>query len=111
MTAGFLASATPSPAMNGVGPGEFVAIIFNLKNGATFSQLLSQFGDGTVRAGVHVISFASGGSESLVNKPVPEPASLALFVGGLVVLMVLRSASGRARRVDAATPASARVAA
>jgi hypothetical protein len=80
VTAGFLAEAVPSPAMNGVGPGEWVAITFNLRSGASYSDVLTQFSDGTVRAGVHVISFASGGSESFVNHPLPEPSAALLLL-------------------------------
>jgi hypothetical protein len=90
VTAGFLAEAIPSPSMNGVGKGEQVAIIFNLKNGATFNDVLSQFGDGTVRAGVHVISFASGGSESFVNNPLPEPMTGLLVLVGAAALAGFR---------------------
>ncbi len=88
VTAGFLAEAVPSPAMNGVGAGEFVAIIFNLQGGASYSDVLTQLSDGTVRAGVHVISFTSGGSESFVNHPLPEPSTALLLLAapGLVAL-------------------------
>jgi hypothetical protein len=86
VTAGFLAQATPSPAMNGVGPGEFVAIIFNLQNGAVFDDVLAQLGDGRLRAGIHVISYASGGSESFVNAPEPAAALLAAAALGALAL-------------------------
>jgi len=95
VTAGFLAEAIPSPAMNGVGPGEWVSIIFNLQSGASFSDVLTQFSDGTVRAGVHVISFASGGSESFVNHPLPEPSAAVLLLAGLSGVALHRLLSSR----------------
>lgn len=88
VTAGFLAEAVPSPAMNGVGAGEFVAIIFNLQGGASYADVLTQLSNGTIRAGVHVISFTSGGSESFVNHALPEPSAALLLLAapGIVAL-------------------------
>jgi PEP-CTERM motif len=95
VTAGFLAESVPSPSMNGVGPGEYVAIIFNLQGAATFNDVLTQLSDGTVRAGIHVISFASGGSESFVNNPVPEPSASLLLLAGLGGVALRRSHRAR----------------
>ena len=91
VTAGFLAEATPAPSMNGVGPGEWVAIIFDIQGGFDFNDVVAQFADGTVRAGIHVIAFASGGSESFVNDPVPEPSTGLLLLSGLGALAAVRS--------------------
>ena len=90
MTAGFLAEAIPSPAQNGVDVGESVAIIFDLIGGFDFADVLSQFADETVRAGIHVISIDGGSSESFVNNPVPEPGTALLMLGGLAGLASAR---------------------
>lgn len=90
----FSASADPPPSSNGVNPGEFVEIIFSLDPGAVFNDVLADLTSGDLRIGLHVIAFASDGSESFVNNPpnggggppppgVPEPAGLLLFAAGL----------------------------
>lgn len=76
VTAGFLAEAVPAPSMTGVGPGESVDITFDLMGGATLQDVINQLNDGSLRIGIHVIAFDSGGSESFVT---PEPTSLALL--------------------------------
>jgi len=87
-TAGFLADSDPPTSSNGVGPGETVAIIFDLQAGGTFADVLAELADGRLRAGIHVIAFASGGSESLVN--VPEPGTFVLAVLGFGALAARR---------------------
>jgi len=90
VTSGFLAEAIPSPAQNGVDVGENVAIIFNLIGGFDFNDVLSQFADKTVRAGIHVISIDGGSSESFVNVPVPEPTTALFLLGSLAALSATR---------------------
>jgi hypothetical protein len=95
-TAGFLAESDPAVSANGVGPGEFVAIVFDLKPGGSYATVLQQLADGTLRAGVHVIAFASGGSESLVA--VPEPGTGVLVLLGLGAVTASRSRAPRGSR-------------
>jgi MYXO-CTERM domain-containing protein len=87
-TAGFLADSDPAVSINGVGPGEFVAIIFDLQGGGTFGDVIAELADGSLRAGIHVIAFEGGGSESLVN--VPEPGTGVLALLGLAGFGVMR---------------------
>jgi hypothetical protein len=82
----FRINAVPPPPTNGVGPGETVGVIFNLTSGMTVAQAQAAFASGALRVGVHVIAFASGGSESLVN--VPEPSPVLLMGLGLVGLAI-----------------------
>jgi len=55
----------------------------------TTDDVLDWLQSGELRVGLHVINFDSGGSESFVNEPVPEPGSLGLLclsIGGLALL-------------------------
>ena len=80
-TANFLADAD-NPAgtnKNGVDPYESVGIVFDLKSGMDFDDVLGSLDDGSLRLGIHVGSFASGRSESFVNNGViPAPGAIVL---------------------------------
>lgn len=91
-TAGFLSDSDPPASHNGVGPGEMIAILFTLQGGGTFADVLAELADGRLRAGVHVIAYASGGSESLVNTP--EPGTLVLALLGLGAISAIRQVRG-----------------
>ena len=83
-TAGFSADSDPPAQPSGVNPSEWVCIIFDLQLGRTYADVLSELADGTLRIGIHVQGFSSGGSESLINVPEPGTALLlALGLGGL----------------------------
>jgi len=90
VTQGFLAEAVPSPSMNGVGMGEWVMIDFDLQAGQGFADVIDDLTTGDLRIGIHVIAFASGGSESFINLPVPEPGTGLLVGVGLVALCARR---------------------
>lgn len=93
-TAGFNADSNPPTQPNGVNPGELLGIRFTLQPGQTYNDVLAELGDGTLRIGIHVQGYTSGGSESFVNTPLPEPALfglLSLCVGALVGARARRS--------------------
>ncbi len=89
VTAGFLAEADDPAPKKGVNPSEEVGIVFDLKNGGTFQDVIDELEDGTIRIGVHVTDFSSGGSESFVNN-IPEPACLLLLAFGVFPLRRMR---------------------
>ena len=84
----------PAPS-KGINPGEFLDIKFSLLSG-DFDSVLSDIGSGKLRMGMHVISFANGGSESFVNGDppidpvVPLPTPVTLAGAGLMCLAAIR---------------------
>jgi hypothetical protein len=76
--------------MTGVGPDEWVALEFALQGGQTIDDVIAELTTGQLRIGIHVIAFASTGSESFLNTPVPEPGTALLLGGGLLSLATLR---------------------
>jgi hypothetical protein len=83
----------PKP-QNGIGPGETLTIDLGIVAGSDFADVLAALADGSLRIGMHVQSFASGGSESVLNVPVPETGTLLLLGSGLAGL----AQRGRKRR-------------
>jgi len=86
-TSGFVAESNPPPPKNGVIPGEYLDVVFDLLAGVGFSDTVAALGDGSLRIGMHVTAFGDGGSESFVNNPVPVPAAVWLFGSGLLGLV------------------------
>ena len=90
-TAGFSADSNPPSQPNGVNPGETLGILFALQASQDYFDVLDELADGRLRIGIHVQGFASGGSESLVNAPLPEPGTFALLALGAATLVAARS--------------------
>jgi len=92
---------------NGVNPGEFLTIQFSLQSGKTYLDTIALLDHSALtptvdvepglRIGIHVQGYASGGSESFVNDPsngpgvqsVPEPATVATALSGLIPVFVV----------------------
>ena len=90
-TAGLSVDSDPPPVPNGVNPGEFLGITFNLESGRSYGSVIQDLGSGDLRIGIHVQGFANGGSESFVNNGViPAPGAVSLAGIGTVLLGWLR---------------------
>lgn len=101
----FNIGANSPPPVNGVNPGEWVEVVFNLKGTYVFSDVLdaidrgfaktngeSNYGMPTLRIGMHIISIDGGNSDSyLMENPqlIPLPAPLALAMVGLAGVVVI----------------------
>jgi len=81
----FSISGAPPPSIDGVNPGEWVQITFDLINNGTFQGVIDELDAASLRIGIHLIALPDGSSESAV---VPEPTTIALL--GLGTLALLR---------------------
>jgi len=91
-TLGFSADSDPPVEPLGVNPGERLGIVFDLMEGKTIPDVLDDLRTGALRIGIHVQGFASGGSESFINIPLPEPGTFTLCLLGAAALARRRRA-------------------
>ena len=56
-------------SQQGVNPGEWVNVLFNLTPTKTLKDVISDMTTGSMRVGIHVQAFSNGGSEAFVNRP------------------------------------------
>jgi len=92
-TQNLLANSNSPTQPSGVNPGEYLGITFALSGDKTYDDVLSGLSSKSLRVGLHVQGFESGGSESFINNsnPVPEPTTLLLLGPGLIGLACLRN--------------------
>lgn len=94
-TASRVAAAKPTPH-NGVKNtpmtgNEWVTLVFALDEGKSYTDVLQDLAASQLRVGLHVQDFANGGSETFVNTPVPEPATLAFGAVAALGVGMIRS--------------------
>jgi len=89
-------------ASNAINRGEELGIRFTLVSGVVFSEVLNALNVGTIRVGLHLQGYASGGSDSYVNigRLLPPPGPTVPDSGGTLVLLCggLAAISWLARR-------------
>ena len=73
-----LSADSDSPVQpNGVNPGEWLSVVFDLQSGKTSASVLDDLVRRDLRIGIHVQGFANGGSESFVNGSLlPRPSGV-----------------------------------
>lgn len=80
-TTNLVADANPPPEESGVNPGETLVFTVTMAPGATLGDVATRIQDGTLRVGVHVIGYDSGGSESFILPwCAPPPPTVADFI-------------------------------
>jgi hypothetical protein len=97
-TPDFRVTSTAPRSPNGVNPGEYLAVIFNLKTGVALSDVLDRIAAGTLRLGMHIQSLPDGDSDSYLSCPptnaVPSPTALSAGMLGMACAGMLRRRLG-----------------
>jgi hypothetical protein len=68
--------ADPSYAPAGVDPGEYVGLTFDLSDGYTFDDIVTELENEEWRIGIHVQRLPDGSSETFFNRPPTEVPDL-----------------------------------
>lgn len=100
-TSEFSIDADPPPPKNGINPGEWGVITFDLINDTTLEDVISGLNTNILRVGTHVINLPDGSSVSAVT--IPELGTLMLLgTAGLWVFTRKRRSARMASRLKQA---------
>jgi len=83
------ADADPNPAINGIGIGESLGVLFDLQPGQTYEDVVAGIINKTIMVGIKAQGFGPY-SETFVAVPVPAPAALVLGALGAGAVGLLR---------------------
>jgi hypothetical protein len=82
--------ADPAPPKNGINPGQWTTVTFQLPDGITITHVAAALNDSSLRIATHVIALPDGSSASAINIPIPQPATVGILAFGTLFLRLRR---------------------